>query len=142
MQANTHFPKVRRMMLFLAFFDFNTLLTIFHAASGHLLLPLCLFLRPILKFRSVGAALMRFIWANASEREITFSNFSVTCNGFVNFTRLIGFCDRRQLRLLHEKQPNCRVFDVICTQQVGDSTHDGCHVLQGVATFNRGLCHG
>ena len=32
--------------------------------AGTLLLPLCLLLRPILKFWSVGAALMRFTWAS------------------------------------------------------------------------------
>ena len=36
--------------------------------AGTLLLPLCLFLRPILKFWSVVATLMRFTWANVSER--------------------------------------------------------------------------
>ena len=48
--------------------------------AGTLLLPLCLLLRPILKFWSVGAALMSFTWANKSERRIFVSNFSVTCN--------------------------------------------------------------
>ena len=38
--------------------------------TGTLLLPFCLVLRPILKFRGVGAALMRFTWANQSERRI------------------------------------------------------------------------
>ena len=48
--------------------------------AGTLLLPLCLLLRPILKFWSVGATLMRFTWANISERRIFVSNFSVTRN--------------------------------------------------------------
>ena len=46
--------------------------------AGTLLLPLCLFLRSILKFWSVGAALMRCTWTNISERRILVSNFSVT----------------------------------------------------------------
>ena len=48
--------------------------------AGTLLLPLCFLLRPILKFWSVGAALMRFTWANISERRILVSKFSVTRN--------------------------------------------------------------
>ena len=35
--------------------------------AGTLLLPLCLLQRPILKFWSVGATLMRFTWAKISE---------------------------------------------------------------------------
>ena len=54
--------------------------------AGTLLLPLCLLLRPILKFWSVGATLMRFTSAkNHSERRILVSNVSVTCNGFCEF---------------------------------------------------------
>ena len=48
--------------------------------AGTLLLPLCLLLRPILKFWSVGAALLRFTWANVSERRILVSNFGVMRN--------------------------------------------------------------
>ena len=73
------------------FFYFYTLLASFHAALAYsLLLPLCLLLRPILKFWSVGTALVRFNWANESERRILVSNVRVTCNGFfLNFKRWI-----------------------------------------------------
>ena len=50
--------------------------------TGTSLLPFRLFLRPILKCWSVGAALMRFTWANHSERRILVSNVSVTFHGF------------------------------------------------------------
>ena len=53
--------------------------------AGTLLLPLCLLLRPILKFWSVGAAVMRFTRANITERRILVSNFGVTCNSFPEF---------------------------------------------------------
>ena len=56
-------------------FVLKTLMASFHDASRGTLL-----LRPILKFCSVGAALMRFTWANESERGILVSNFSVTRN--------------------------------------------------------------
>ena len=73
-------------------FNFNTFLASFHAASrGTLLLPLCLFLRPILKFWSVGATLMRFTWSIISERRILVSNFSVTCNSLCEFYTLDCF---------------------------------------------------
>ena len=39
----------------------------------------------------VGAALMRFTWANISERRILVSNFSVTCNSFREFDTLDWF---------------------------------------------------
>ena len=73
------FPKVRRMQfcfspsIFIHFRPASTLL------RGHLALALCLLLRPILKFWSVGATLMRFTWANHSERRIAALNFSSTC---------------------------------------------------------------
>ena len=53
-------------------FKFNTLSASFHAASRA---PCSCLLRPILKFWSVGAALMRFTWANVTERRILVSNF-------------------------------------------------------------------
>ena len=64
----------------------------FHAAfAGTLLLPLCLLLRQILKFRSVGAPLMRFTWTNVTERGILVSNFSVMCNSLREFHTLDWF---------------------------------------------------
>ena len=81
MQADTYFPKVGRMLLFLAPSSFlNSLGQLPRCFAGTLLLPLCLLLRPILKFWSVGDALMRFTWANLSERRILVSNFGMTCN--------------------------------------------------------------
>ena len=59
--------------------------------AGTLLLPLCLLLRPILKFWSVGATLIRFTWANHSERRILVSNLSVSCNNFREFQTLDWF---------------------------------------------------
>ena len=59
--------------------------------AGTLLLPLCLLLRLILKFWSVGATLMRLTWANQSGRRILVSNFSVTCNSFREFHTLDWF---------------------------------------------------
>ena len=62
------FSGMRRMLLFGARF------------AGTLLLPLCLLLRPILKFRSVEATLVRCTWTNVTERGILVSNFGMTCN--------------------------------------------------------------
>ena len=50
--------------------------------TGTSLLPLCLFLRPILKFWSVGATLMKITWANHSKRWILVSNVSMAYDGF------------------------------------------------------------
>ena len=70
-------------------FNFNTLFgQLPRCFASTLLLPLCLLLRSILKIWSVGAALMRFTWANISERRILVSNFSVTCNGLCKFHTL------------------------------------------------------
>ena len=106
MQARTYFPKVRRMLLFLAPFHPNTLLASFHAASRPLLLPLCLFLRPILKFCSVGATLMRFTWAHVTERGILVSNFSMTRNSLcelhtLDWLRHVSALPWGRLRRLH-----------------------------------------
>ena len=67
------------------YFNFNTLLASFHAASRapcscH---SLSLLLRPIRKFWCVGAALMRFTWANISERRILVSNVSMDQESFL-----------------------------------------------------------
>ena len=84
MQAATYFPKVRRMLPFGAPLIFNTLLASCHAASrAPCSLPLCLILRPIFKFWSVGATLMRFTWANITERRILVSNFGSQGDGDV-----------------------------------------------------------
>ena len=114
------FPKVIKMLLFHAPSIFNALLASFHAASrAPLLLPLCLFLRPILKFWSVGAALMRFTWANISERRIFVSNFSVDVQWPSWILHVgIGFCMSGLFRRIDfggfmswKTQPKCRAFD-------------------------------
>ena len=56
--------------------------------AGTLLLPLCLFLRPILIFWSIGAARRRFTWAHHSERRILVANVCVTYNGFREFLHI------------------------------------------------------
>ena len=70
-------------------FNFNTLLTSFHAASRapcscHSVSSWDRFLT----FWSVGATLMRITWANISERRICASNFRVTCNSLCEFHTL------------------------------------------------------
>ena len=85
MQAGTCFPKERRMLLF------HAPLNLARCFAATLLLPLCLLLRPILKFWSVGAALMRFTWAIISERKILVSNFSMTRNNLCEFHTLDWF---------------------------------------------------
>ena len=50
--------------------------------TGTSFLPFRLLLRPILKFWSVGVALMRFTWANHSERRILVLNVSMTYHSF------------------------------------------------------------
>ena len=50
--------------------------------TGTSLLPFRLFLRPILKFWSIGVTLMRITWANHSKRWILVSNVSMTYHGF------------------------------------------------------------
>ena len=82
MQASTNFPKVRRMLLCFSPVIKNTFGQLPRCFAGQSLLPLCLLLRPILKFWSVGATLMRFTWANHSKRWILVSNVGMTCNGF------------------------------------------------------------
>ena len=109
MQAGTYFPKVRRTLLFHAPLILEHIFgQLPRCFAGTLLLPLCLLLRPILKFWSVGAALMRFTCANHSERRILVSNFSVTCNSFREFHTLDWFLhawalpwNRWRLRRLH-----------------------------------------
>ena len=66
--------------------NFDTLLASFHAASRA---PCSC--HSVLKFWSVGATLMRFTWANISERRILVSNFSVTRNSFREFHPLDWF---------------------------------------------------
>ena len=53
--------------------------------TGTSFLPFRLFLRPILKFWSIGVTLRKFTWANHSEQWILVSIVSMTYNGFCEF---------------------------------------------------------
>ena len=117
-QAGTYFPKERIMLLYFS----PLILTHFWPAStllhGHIALAtLSLFLRPILKFWSIGVTLMRLIipsegfWSRKSAWRTT---------AFVNFTHRIGFRMSELFRKIDEDfggsiswntQPNCRVLD-------------------------------
>ena len=69
-------------------FNLNTFLASFHAASRAPWSCHSLILWTILKFRSVGATLMRCTWTNVTEREILVSNFGMTCNSLSEFHTL------------------------------------------------------
>ena len=72
-------------------FNFRTLLGhLPHCFTGTSLLPFRLFLRPILKFWSIGVTLMRITWANHSKRWILVSNVSMTYHGFSESIEHIG----------------------------------------------------
>ena len=83
-------------------FNLNTFLASFHAASR----APCSCHSVILKFWSVGATLMRFTWANVSERRILVSNFGVTCNSLcechtLDWLRHVGALPENRLRRRH-----------------------------------------
>ena len=71
------------------FFSINLLGYIFgqlpRCFTGTSLLPFRLFLRPILKFWSIGVTLTKITWVKHSKRRILVSNVSVTYNGFCEF---------------------------------------------------------
>ena len=126
------FPKVRRMLLF-------------HAPS---LLPLCLLLWPILKFWSVGAALMRFTWANIRAKDSGLDFLAWRAVAFVNFTRWIGFCMSGLFRKIDfggfmswYTQPFV-VHSMIGVHQVLVSTHDRYHAWHRVSPVCRDFCQG
>ena len=91
-QASTYFPKVRRMLLCFFSFHCKTHLGSFHAASrAPCSCHFCLLQRPILKFWSVGATLMRFTW-QINPSEGFWSRILVwTCNSFREFHTLDWF---------------------------------------------------
>ena len=71
-----------------------------------LFLPLCLLLRAIPKFWSLGATLMRFVMANIDKRRILVSNFGVTYNSLFEFhtldwLRRVGALPEKRLQQLH-----------------------------------------
>ena len=82
-KVDTNSPKVRRMLFYVSPLVSGYILAIFHAASrASSLLPFRLFLRPILKFWSIGVALIRITWWNYSKRWFSVSNVGVTWHGF------------------------------------------------------------
>ena len=75
------FLMVRRMLLFFLLLFLTHFGQFPRCFAGTLLLPLRLFLRPILKFWSVGITLVRSTWANHTERGILVLNVSMTYHG-------------------------------------------------------------
>ena len=117
MQEGTYFPKVRRKLLFLAPLGLIHFWPASKLLREHLALA-TLSLRQILEFWGVGAALMRFTWANISERRILVSNFSVTRDSL----RELYTLDLSSMSVLFRRidfggvmswntQPNCRASD-------------------------------
>ena len=126
--------------------EFKTFLVSFHAAS----LSLCLFLRQILKFWSDWITLMKFpAQINWSERFRFESMRDVKQLSWILHVGLVSASLSSSVRLTTtsaapylEKRSTIVVYSVICTQQVRDSTHDGCHASQRGATFYHDFCHG
>ena len=126
-------------------FNLNTHLASFHAASRA---PCsCLLLRPVVKFWSVGATLMRFTWANQSERRIMImvSNFSVMCNSFCEIYTSDRFRMSELFRKIDEDlggsncwntQPNCRVFDESYTTGLPVLSYDSCFFNMATALWS------
>ena len=88
-------------------FNFNTFLASFHVASRA---PCSCYsvssCEGSSKIWSAGATLMRFTWANISERRILVSNFGVTCNSLCEFHTLdrlrhVGALPEKILRRRH-----------------------------------------
>ena len=73
----------------------------------------------------------------------------MTCNSFREFLH-VGLVSARLSSSVRwasaapcpERRNPIVVYSMICTQQVRDSTHDGCHALQRVAPYCRDFCHG
>ena len=94
--------------------------------TGTSLLPFNLFLRPILKFWSIGITLMRIAWANHSKRWILVSNVSMTYHDFSETNTSDWFPyvwalpqNRWRLRRLHifkyATQLSCNFQHIHCT---------------------------
>ena len=118
-QAGTNFPKVRRMLFYVSPLIFGYFGQPPRCFTGTSLLPFRLFLRPILKFWSIGVTLMRITWANHSKRWILVSKVSMTYDGFCEFYTSDWFPyvwalpqNRWRLRRLisWNTLPNCRVI--------------------------------
>ena len=119
---------------------FKTLLASFHAAS----LSLCLFLRtdPQILERWVYADEVSLGQINPSERFRAESMRDVQQLSWISHVGLVSASLSSSVRLTTtsaapypERRNPIVVHSVICTQQVRDSTHDGCHALQRGATF-------
>ena len=78
-QAGTNFPKVRRMLFFFLLKFWDAFSQPPRCFTGTSLLPFRLFLRPILKFWSIGVALMRITWANHQPGGVHKSTFPQIC---------------------------------------------------------------
>ena len=93
--------------------------------TGTSLLPFRLFLRPILKFWSIGVTLMRITWANHSKQSIFLSRMLAWRNtALVHWIHRIGFSIFELFREIvvdfggsipWHTQPNCRVILNIAT---------------------------
>ena len=149
MKAGTYFPKVRRMLLFLAPLIFNTFLASFHAAS-----------RAPCSYHSVSSwdrssnfgALGLCWWGSPGQIYPSEGFWSRTlvwrAIAFVNFTRWIGFCMSELFRKIDfggfmwcKTQPNCRAFDD--RRPTGPCfNHDRYHAWHRVSPVCRDFCHG
>ena len=111
--AGRHFSEGEKNVVL--FFSFN-FYDIFgqppRCFTGTSLWPFCLFLKPILKFWSIGVTLMRITWAKISERRILVSNFSVTRNSL----RELNTWGLRRLHILkYATQLSCNFQFSHCT---------------------------
>ena len=106
-EASKHlFSESEKNVALSCSFNFNTFLASFHAASRAPRSYHSLLLRPILKFWSVGATLMRFTWAKLTERRILVSNFGMTCNSLcelhtLDWLRHVSAFPENRLRRRH-----------------------------------------
>ena len=82
MQAGPYFSEGEKYVALSRSLSFYTIWASFHASSRAPCSCHSLLLKTILKFWSVGCTLMRFTWANISERRILVSNFGMARNSF------------------------------------------------------------
>ena len=126
MQASTYFQKVRRMLLFHAPLNFNTLLASFHAASRA---PCsCHSISSWDRSSNIGA--VGFRWCGSPGQIIPRDGFwsrmlAWRTTAFVNWTHRIGFFMSELFRKIDEDfggsiswntKPNCSVFDEQASQ--------------------------
>ena len=125
MQAGTYFPKVRRMLLCFSPLILNTFGQLPRCFAGSLLLPFCLFLRPVLKFWSVGATLIEVHLG----KSVRAKDFGLECMRDVQqLSRIlhvgsVSVCLSSSVQIDKDfggsiswnTQPKCRVFDELHT---------------------------